>query len=409
VVGQPPDDVIAGVAVAPVSSLETFRQAFDALRELTWLSTAGVAPGARPVVAALRAACDRWGSGTFDWTAWEGDAERVRESVARLMRVPPASVALLSTLADAAATVAQRCARRTTRYPARPRVLVPAVEFRSNLFPWLALADHGWEPVLLEADGDGLVRTDAVVAAIDPTVRLVAITDVQSATGHRVDVAAIARRCHDVGAELFVNLTQSLGVLEYVATDVDYLAVHGYKWLLAPRGTTCLHVRPDHWADMAALAPNWKNAMDLHGPSGAEHAGSYARLYGAPFAPWPDARRLDASLAWMPWVGARAALDLLATLSPEAREVQSLTLARIFRAAASHFSYRVVPEELPTHLIALDCGTSAQATDFSQRLACQGVIASARGSRLRFGFHAFNNTADVGRALAWLAGDAPPR
>jgi selenocysteine lyase/cysteine desulfurase len=382
---------------------ETFRQAFDALRDLTWLSTAGVAPGARPVVAALRTACDQWANGTFNWIAWESDAEHVRESVAGLMGVPPSTVALLSTLADAAATVARSFAERMPRQTARPRVLVPAIEFRSNLFPWLALADHGWEPMLLQPDRDGLVRTDAIISAIDPTVRLVAISDVQSATGHRVEVAAIVRRCLETGAQVFVNLTQSLGVIRSDISDADYVAVHGYKWLCAPRGTTCLHVRADHCADVVPLAPNWKNAPDLHGPTGAEHPGSYAQLYGAPFALWPDARRLDASLAWMPWVGARAALDLLATLTPSIRETRSLTLARSFRTGASHLSFRVLPEELPTHLIALDCGTDAEAAALSARLARRRVIVSARGSRVRFGFHAFNDAADVARALDCLA------
>jgi 7-keto-8-aminopelargonate synthetase-like enzyme len=97
---------------------------------------------------------------------------------------------------------------------------------------------------------------------------------------------------------------------------------------------------------------------------------------------------------------------LLATLNPSVRETHSLALARSFRTGASQLSYRVVPEELPTHLVALDCGTAARATELARRLARRGVIASPRGSRLRFGFHAFNNTADVGRALAWLAGDS---
>lgn len=70
---------------------------------------------------------------------------------------------------------------------------------------------------------------------------------------------------------------------------------------------------------------------------------------------------------------------------------------------ASQLPYRVLPEELPTHLIALDSGTAARATELARRLARRGVVASPRGSRLRFGFHAFNTTADVARALAWLA------
>ena len=387
------------------STFVAFRDAFDALRRVSWLSTAGVAPGARPVIAALRAACDAWADGTFDWMAWEAEAECVRQSVAALIGVRPTSIALLSTLAEAATTVAASQCWSPFRSATRPRVLIPAIEFRSNLFPWLALAENGWEPVLLEPGPDGLIRTDAIIAAIRPGVHLVALSEVQSATGQRVDVAAIAHRCHAIGAQLFVNLTQSLGVLQFdaVATHVDYAAVHGYKWLLSPRGTTCLYVRPDHLTELVPLAPNWKNASDLHRNGSAGQPGAYAQLYGGPFRLATDARRLDASLAWLPWVGARAALDLLATIPPDARETHALELARSFRAGARALGLRVVPEDLPTHLVAIDYATPAHATTASQHLTHRGVVGSARGPRLRFGFHAFNNGADVERALCALA------
>jgi cysteine sulfinate desulfinase/cysteine desulfurase-like protein len=48
----------------------------------------------------------------------------------------------------------------------------------------------------------------------------------------------------------------------------------------------------------------------------------------------------------------------------------------------------------------------ADADAASQKLQAAGVVTSARGRRLRFGFHAFNNESDVSRALAALKGTA---
>src|SRR6202034_2499303 len=76
-----------------------FRAQFPALRQYAWLNTAGVPPGAEPV--------------------------------------------LVATLAG--------------KSHIRPCVLVSGVEFRSNLFPWLALADRGCDVTVLEPDADGLV------------------------------------------------------------------------------------------------------------------------------------------------------------------------------------------------------------------------------------------------------------
>jgi len=374
-----------------VSSLSTFRTAFPALARISWLNTAAQAPGPQPVLAALQRAQHAWADGTFDWTTWETDAERARELFAARLNVPASTVALLSTLADAAATVAQSIA-------APARIVVPAVEFRSNLFPWLALQGRGCEVVALEPGVDGLVRTEALIRATRPGVTLVAVSEVQSATGHRVNVRAIAEQCAAIGARCFVNLTQSAGVLRLDAASVgvDFAAAHSYKWLLAPRGATFLYVRPDRLPGLSPLSPNWKNAADIHDPT------SYAQLYGPPYKLANTARRLDASLAWFPWVGARAALELLNTVSAEVVESHCLALSARFQEAARALDYRVVSSELPTHLTAIELASPEDANKVSTTLRADSVITSARGARVRFGFHAFTDATDVDRALSRL-------
>ncbi len=278
-----------------VTDLAAFRAEFPALRRLVYLNTATVAPAARSVSAALRTVGREWEQGTFDWQRWEAQAHATREFFARLIGAAPGSVALVSSVSEAAATVA-----RSLRPPGR--VVVGAREFRSNLFPWLASRDRGLEVVEVPATRDGVVTTNALMQAIDERTVLVAVTEVQSSSGFRVRVPEIAARARAVGARLFLSAMQSAGVLrlDVRESDPDFVVAHGYKWLLAPRGAGWLYVRPDRLGELESLAPNWKSVAE-----------PYAEYYGGPLAYAEDARKLDTSLAWFPWVGAKAALELL--------------------------------------------------------------------------------------------------
>lgn len=262
-------------------------------------------------------------------------------------------------------------------------------EFRSNLFPWLALADQGFDIEPLRGGG-GVARTADYLDAIRDDVVLVALSEVQSSTGFRADLDEIAKRCRHVGARLFVNLTQSLGALRspLAGIDPDYAAGHAYKWLLAPRGAAFLYVRPDHIPDMRPLAANWKN---VDGPADV--------YYGGPFVLAASARRLDASLAWFSWVGARAALDLVASFDAERVEAHCLACAEQYRIGAVRLGLDPAPQELPSQIVSVRVANPAAVASSLQH---DGVVAAVRDGWVRAGFHVFNNGEDVDRALAAL-------
>jgi selenocysteine lyase/cysteine desulfurase len=133
-------------------------------------------------------------------------------------------------------------------------------EFRSNLFPWLALETRGYRIIRVPAGRAG--RTDSLLAAIDEQTALIAVSHVLSADGERTDLVRLRTAADSVGARIFADVTQSLGVLGLglAAARPDYLAVHGYKWLLCPRGAAWL-VTPHH-GELRPLMPSWKSAAD---------------------------------------------------------------------------------------------------------------------------------------------------
>jgi selenocysteine lyase/cysteine desulfurase len=361
-------------------ALSGFRDLFPALERWVWLNTPTVPPAARPVLEALRRVEAQWESGDFSWQVWEAEAETTREQFARLIGAPRGTVALTGFVAESAATVA------ASLPPGK--VVVGEREFRSNLAPWLALRGRGFDVTEVAAK-DGVVRTGDLAGAIDEATVLLAVSEVQSSNGFRVRLPELAERCREHGARLFVNATQSLGALRLNVEElgIDFLACHGYKWLLAPRGAAWLYVRPDRLDEVLPLAPNWHSVPD-----------PYEDYYGeAPLA--EDARKLDVSWAWFSFVGARAALDLHLSLDRAAVEERCLSLAAAFREEASRRGFDLVPEDAPTQIIGVRL---PDADAVRERMKERRVLAAVRGGFLRLGFHAFNDETDVAAALEAL-------
>jgi selenocysteine lyase/cysteine desulfurase len=361
-----------------VTDLAAFRAQFPALQSVAYLNNATAAPGAIPVLEALRRVETEWEAGEFSWQAWEAEGEASRELFARLVGGRAEDVALLPTVAEAAATVAGSLPHG--------RVVVGEREFTSNLFPWLALRDRGFDVVEVPAP-DGVTRTEALVEAITDGTVLVTVTEVQSSNGFRVHLEDIGRRCRDVGARLFVDGCQSLGALrlDAPAAGVDFVAAHGYKWLLAPRGAAWLWVRPDRLEEIRPLAPNWKSIPE-----------PYTEYYGGPLTLAPTARKLDAPLVWFSWPAARAALELLRSLDAEAVERRCLELAASFRDEAVGRGFDLVPEDAPTQVVAIRV---SDPREVRERLLARKVIGAVRADLLRLGFHAYNDESDVAAAL----------
>jgi selenocysteine lyase/cysteine desulfurase len=289
--------------------------------------------------------------------------------------VDPTTVSTLGSLAEAAATVA------ASLPPGR--IVVPAQDFRSNLFPW----SPRHEVVTVPAR-DGVTRVEDLIEVLDDRVSLLAVSEVTSREGQRLDLAALRAATDRVGARLFVNLTQSLGVLRFDAERIrpDYFAVHGYKWLLCPRGAAWLVTRPDRLDELQPVAPSWKSTSPPYGYFGSADLAA-------------DAGRCDASPAWFSWIGAMAALRLLGSVDADQVEQHCVGLARDLTERTSSIGLRRVTDGPASHIVVL---ATDQAERIAGRLREGNVRATALGDRVRFGFHYFNNEHDVNTTIRAL-------
>ena len=136
-------------------------------------------------------------------------------------------------------------------------VVIPAGEFPANYLPWIALRSVGVEVTMVPTDGG--LTPDRIAAALRPTTRVVAVGQVNFATGYRIDVNAIGRICRDREIAFLIDASQGVGAvpLDVRKAGAAVVAAAGYKWMLSPYGTGLLYVNPAWVERLPVPVVNW--------------------------------------------------------------------------------------------------------------------------------------------------------
>jgi selenocysteine lyase/cysteine desulfurase len=329
-----------------------------------YLDTASVGLPPIVVVDEVVAALESWRRGQARPQDYDEYVDRARRAWAGLAGVPADTVAVGSTVSGLVGPVASSLAEGS-------RVLVATGDFTSVLFPFLAQQERRRVTVTE-------VPLDDLVASIDESTDLVAVSAVQSADGRRVDVQALVTAASRHGARVLLDITQSCGWLPLDCSRVDYVVCAAYKWLLCPRGVAFFAVRPYLLDALTPTSAGWYAGEDV-----------WSSIYGGPLRLASDARRLDTSPAWFSWVGAAQALEFLARLDIAGVCAHDVGLADRFLTS-----------------LGLPPGGSAIVTvtrdGAAERLAAAGVRTSVRAGRARLSFHLYNQQDDVDAAVGAL-------
>jgi len=326
-------------------------------------ATSGVPPLA--AVAAVEQAVTAWARGRLDGPGFDLAVERSRAAFARVVGAEPTDVACGANVSVFAGLVAGSL-------PARSEVLVATGDFTSVLFPMLAQEGRG---VHVRE-----VALEAIPEAIGPRTSLVAVSAVQSADGRVLDLDALAAAAAHHGAEVFLDVTQAAGWLPIDAARFTYVCGGSYKWLLAPRGTAFLAVRPEAVERLTPHTAGWYAGQD-----------PWSTIYGGPLRLPATAKRFDVSPAWTCWAGTAPAVELVAELGVAAVGAYDLGLAARLRAALG-----MPPSGSPIVV--------AERADAAQRLERAGIRASVRAGRVRLSCHLPSTSEDVDRAAEALTG-----
>jgi selenocysteine lyase/cysteine desulfurase len=269
------------------------RADFPALADLTYLNlgTEGLMP--EPALRRYQAAVARYErEGFFAHFDLEAERERARARLGALINAAPETVALTGNANDGINLVAAGLQWRPG-----DEVLIGDQEHPAVENPFGYLAARGRITLRRFAFGADPEQSLAnLEAALSPRTRLVAFSAVSSQTGARIPAAQATALAHARGAEVLVDATQALGQIAFdvAAIGCDYFVSNGHKWLLGPKGTGLLYVRPER---LAGLAP--------------AHVGAGSLVEGAAApALKPTAARFEFGTRSLPlWAGMNAALD----------------------------------------------------------------------------------------------------
>ena len=169
----------------------------------------------------------------------------------------------------------------------------------------------------------------AIVDAITPRTRLVALSHVIWTTG---EVIPVARVKQETGLPLLVDGAQSVGAVPVDVGDADFYTVSCQKWLCAPEPTGALYVRDPE--SLRVAVPTYLSQQSI------ERDGT--------FVPRDGAQRFDFGwIATPALAGLESALDGL----PEWRYEHAQEMARACRTALGDAGHRLIAPDAGATLV----------------------------------------------------------
>ncbi len=381
---------------ADVTDITEARRLFPATTGRAYFNTAAVGLASRRLAETYHAVVDEWATHGLDWTLGERAANQARSAAARLIGADPADLALIPSVSSAAGLVAAQLGVAG----AGENVVIGEREYSSNHFPWRQLAHKGYDVRQVPFRQGGLDPED-VGRRIDGGTRLVAFSGVQSATGHRSDIATISTLARDVGAIVFVDASQMVGALP-VAPELrhaDVLVTADHKFLLnAGRGMGYCYLSRPMQERFIPINAGWRAGED-----------PFASFYGPEMQLSPTASRFDSSISWLAAIGNTVALDVLERFGPDAVHARNRELERSLRAALARVGWDALdlPAANRSTIVSIPLGDLDPAR-LVRALADDGVVCSARDGALRLSVHLYNHEDDIERLVTALASQPRP-
>ncbi|MDB4907324.1 MAG: aminotransferase class [Gemmatimonadetes bacterium] len=371
-----------------------FRSEFPILERTTYLVSNSL--GAMPHTVADRLAeyVDTWaGHGVRAWAKsgwWEMPVD-VGSEIAPLLGAAPGEVVMVPNV-----SLAQAMVLSALDYPAeRNRIVMTAHDFPSVRYVYDGLAQRlGAEVVVVEGDDDALgVDTDAVCAAIDERTRLVSISHVLFKSAYIMDVEAITRRAHEVGALVSLDAFHSVGIIpvDVARIGCDFLTGGVLKWLCGGPGGCFLYVAPGVRDTLAPSLTGWQ---------------AHAR-------PFAFEQEMDYATGPMRWLGGTPVIPALyaATEGPrllrkagiEAIREKSLRQTTRLIELADARGYRVSAPRDPAKRGGTVAFDVPHAYEVSQALLARDVMVDYRpGAGIRVAPHFYTSDAELEAAVGHI-------
>ena len=138
------------------------------------------------------------------------------------------------------------------RLQAGDEIILSVMEHHANIVPWHFLRERqGVVLKWVDCDANGDLDPAAVLAAIGPKTRLIAVTHMSNVTGTVVDVAAICAGAREKGVPVLVDGSQAAVHMpvDMQALGCDFYAITGHK-LYGPSGSGAIFILRERMEEM---------------------------------------------------------------------------------------------------------------------------------------------------------------
>lgn len=372
---------------------ELRRREFPVAQKTIFLGHAGVCALPRRVAQAISDCATEGTHGDQEEFVMRrlGDA---RQTGAKLLHCQPDEIALVGPTSLALSFVASGL-----NFRRGDNVLIYHDDYPSNVYPWMALAEHGVKVRLLNTRGLGVIRAVDVMGQMDEDTKLVALASQHFISGHRLEHDAIGAYLRERGILFCLDAIQTVGAFPTPVTNVDFLAADSHKWILGPCGAGLLYVKKDLQEKLNPPVYGWHNVRN---PDFVAQDQIEFRKGGAKFEAGTH------NLVGL--VGLLAAMELILEIGVK-NIAAELARKRAWLVPALQDKGFTVLNATPkpenaggiTSFYAPDKDMAA----LNKKLAENGVVASLRADRagkkyIRFSPHFYNTDAELQRAVDLL-------
>ncbi len=145
-------------------------------------------------------------------------------------------------------------------------IILSVAEHHANIVPWHFLRERqGVKLVWVDVDANGDLDPQAVLNAITPRTKLIALTHMSNVLGTVVDAKTIVAGAHAEGVPVLLDGSQSAVHMPVNVDEIgaDFYAITGHK-LYGPSGSGAIHIRRDRMEEMRPFMGGGDMIREVH-------------------------------------------------------------------------------------------------------------------------------------------------
>jgi cysteine desulfurase / selenocysteine lyase len=364
---------------------DKLRELFPITKQAVYLNHAAVSPPPIPTIKAVQAQLtDVSENGSVNYRDWVATKTRARKLAAGMIGARPDQIAFMRNTSDGLSTIANGL-----RWRSGDNLVTFRKEFPSNIYSWLRLRDAFGVEVRMCEEREGRIDLKEMINLIDDRTRIVAISQVQYASGFRTDLERLGRAARAKDALLVVDVIQALGVIptNVDAELIDAAAGAGHKWLLTPEGVGILYLSDRARERIEPTLVGWISVPE------PEDYNNFEQGWNCGALAWETGTAPTALIH-----GLEASLRLLTETGVERIAVYLEELTDYLCDRLSGLNYQIVSSRLwgeKSQIVCIRHRGGVTPMNLYSLLKQRNIITAPRGGRLRIAPHFYNTREEI--------------